>query len=158
MAGEDSVDTEIKVLRSQYEHLTSQIGAVSTKLDNILSKWEEITRLQEQMSQQSSAMNHVFRQIERSRIDHDEDIKELQAGHDDDVKAIWKSIRTVDQDQRKWTNRLLGGAAVATVLVGVLQWFTLKQIDRVDQNQKAITVMERRIYALENRLERGADQ
>lgn len=158
MAGEDSVDADIKVLQSQYQLLVDQNKVINGKLDSILDKWEAIARLQEQVSQQSSALTHAFRQIERFRIDHGDDFKELRDDHDEDVESIWKSIRTVDQEHRKWTNRILGGAAVATVLMAALQWFSLKQIDKVDQNNKAITVMERRIYALEDKLERGESQ
>jgi hypothetical protein len=120
------MQTDIEVLKTEVRGLQSGISELAAKIDIIISMQVQLVRLQEQHDSQRQAMDRAFTTIR----EHKEHISGFQ----------------------QIVSHIKGGALVATVLLGFLNWYLFDQINtlkRVDVDVKAV---DRRVTIIESRI------
>lgn len=120
------MQTDIEVLKTEVRGLQSGISELAAKIDIIISMQVQLVRLQEQHDNQRQAVDRAFTTIR----EHKKHISGFQ-------QVIWL---------------IKGGALVAAVLLGFLNWYLFDQINtlkRVDVDVKAV---DRRVTIIESRI------
>ena len=114
--------TDIAVLKSEVAGLHTAIDEISGKIDLVLSMRVELSVQNERLE----------RSIEDGRKSHEGIYKDLGA-----LTTRLDNVSTHSMNTRKkldaWLNRGIGGFAVGTFLMGIIQYAIVEKVDRLSE-------------------------
>ena len=117
--------SRLGVLDERTGNIANAMSNLVTKVEQLYDLTKTVAQMQERQAQHSDALDRAFTAIDKM------DGRLTQAVTDGN-KAIDEGRRerqAVRSDLDKWINRAIGGWLVGVLLIGVIQWFVLRQIN-----------------------------
>jgi hypothetical protein len=127
-----AMETELGVLKNEIEGMHKAFdlfrAEFSSKLDIIMAMQVQVVQLQERYNNAQASIDRAF-------------------------NAIGELERRGD-DTKGYVDKSLGGAKIFAItgalIVGMLQWYFLKQIDSIEATNEMMTTIDRRVAWLEH--------
>ena len=122
-----TVETDVKVLKSELSALTVAVERMSAKLDAVVTLQVETAKMQTEQRQHSEALERAFRAIGENR------------GRTGELETkVTKSMAFVR-----------GAMFVGALLFGFVQWYALDKISDLKWVGSQLNVIDRRVLVLE---------
>ena len=148
---DDTVNTDIAVLKTEVSGLHSAISEVCAKMDVLLNMQVQLVRLQERSDQVQQEIGRVRTDSESRlnamREDFDTRLNQLRA----DTEGAYRLAHEVRDLSNKWLNRAIGGFFVGGLLFGCIQYFVVTELTSVKAVVAATQSNTHRLDLLEQR-------
>ena len=128
--GNESVPhADIEVMKSQIITINEAVQGVAAKMDVIVGMQITMTQTQERQDAQRMALDRAFTAIAEAKAKAD----------------------NVANEQSRMMSFVKGGATVGVLLFALTQWYTLQQINKLEETSKALSAVDRRLMFIESK-------
>jgi hypothetical protein len=121
---------DIEVMKSELSELRTDIHQIGAKMDVVLQMQVAITQLQERHETQKGGLDRAFSAIKENK-------------HNADV---------TNSELSRWVSFVKGGVVVGGLLFAFTQWYTMGQIEKLENTSKAYFSLDKRITFMESKL------